>query len=158
MITILVTDDAHVAEIQELKEQVENLETVKSIEAIKRIILVLMLLLFIICIIVYFCGKAQGVFKSDLVDGIKKNQITEPLMFNPEAFRVSNNTYPGMPFIAVRIGKHIITALINTGAQQSAISLEIATKCGMIKQIDRRNTDEVIGLSSPTSIYGKIYN
>ena len=69
--------------------------------------------MFIICIIVYFCGKNHGALKPD---GSKKNQITEPLMFNPEAFRVSNNPYPGMPFIAIRIGKHIVTALINTGA------------------------------------------
>ena len=94
----------------------KNLETVKSIEEVKRIILIVMLILFIICIVIYFCGKVRGAFKSDIVDDIKKTSINEPLIPKAEMSNMDAKSYPGMPFIAIKLDKHKIIALINTGA------------------------------------------
>jgi len=127
-----------------------------------------MMILLLICMIIYFCSKSLSVFKSDLISDIKKRQNTEWILVK-ENYPNNNNTsitpidtskdsYPGMPFITIKIGKHKIMALIDTWSQKSTVSLEVATKCELIRQIDRRNIENIIGMTSPTTIYGTIYN
>jgi len=73
-------------------------------------------------------------------------------------FSINNTDFPGVPLITIKIGKHKIMALINTGSQESAISLEMATKCELLRSIDKRNIEDVIGIMPKTTIYGNIYN
>jgi len=49
-------------------------------------------------------------------------------------------------------------ALIDTRAEKSTISLEIASKCGILRMIDRRKIENIIGITGPTTIYGTLYN
>jgi len=64
-----------------------------------------------------------------------------------------------MPFITIQIGKYKMMALIDTRSQKSFISLELATKCEVLLQIDRKNIDKkVIEIMSKTAIYGSLYN
>jgi len=62
-----------------------------------------------------------------------------------------------MPFITIKIGSHNIIALIDTRSQRSFISIEAATKCELLRLIDRKNI-EIIGIGPPITIYEKIYN
>ena len=63
-----------------------------------------------------------------------------------------------MPFITIKIDNHKIIALIDTRSQKSFISLEVATKCELLRLIDRGNIKNIIGIEPPITIYGKIYN
>jgi len=66
---------------------------------------------------------------------------------NNEVNNNNNTNYPGMPIITIKIGKHKIMALIDTRSQKSTISLEVATKCELLTSIDRKNIQNVIGIT-----------
>ena len=63
-----------------------------------------------------------------------------------------------MPFITIKIGNNKIVALIDTRSHRSFISLEAATKCELLRLIDRKTIKNIKGIGPPITIYGKIYN
>jgi len=63
-----------------------------------------------------------------------------------------------MPFITIKIGNNKIIALIDIKSQKSFISIEAATRCELLRLIDRKKVKNIVGIEPPIAIYGKIYN
>lgn len=90
-------------------------------------------------------------FEEKRVNYVKLCEVSTRMIY-PETFSIAD-----LPLLSVRLNGHSVMGLIDTGAQSSIISQEMAEKCGILYLVDKKWTTKAVGIGEQT-VVGRIHN